>query len=251
MIRSALIAVQFLTCVPLGRQTRDRAPTPQEVGASLLFYPLVGLLLGALLVGLHGLLLKLSVPAPLCAALLLVVWVSVTGALHLDGLADSADAWIGGGGNRERTLAIMKDPCCGPMGVTAVVLVLLIKFAALHVVCAGAQPWPLVLAPLLGRMALPLLFLTTPYIRPGGLGSALAAHLPRRATTALLAACTVALLAVGTAAIVALVAALGIFLVVRAALLRRLGGSTGDTAGALVEVTEAFVLVCAICADGG
>lgn len=249
MIRSALIALQFLTRVPVGRRLHDRAPTPQQIGASLLFYPLVGLLLGALLVGVHGVLLQLTVPAPLCAALLLTVWVAVTGALHLDGLADSADAWIGGRGDRARTLAIMKDPCCGPLGVTALVLVLLLKFAALHAVCAGAPPWPLLLAPLLGRMALPLLFLSTPYVRPGGLGSALAAHLPRRATAALLAACGVGLLAVGTAGGVALVVALGVFLIVRAALLRRLGGTTGDTAGTLVELTEAAVLIGVVCVD--
>ncbi|WP_173644308.1 adenosylcobinamide-GDP ribazoletransferase, partial [Xanthomonas citri] len=87
------------------------------------------------------------------AALLLSAWVWLTGALHLDGLADTTDAWVGGMGERRRTLAIMKDPASGPMAVTAVVLVLLLKCAALASLLAQA-PTTLWLAPLLARSAL-------------------------------------------------------------------------------------------------
>ncbi|PWQ89005.1 adenosylcobinamide-GDP ribazoletransferase, partial [Enterococcus faecium] len=88
---------------------------------------------------LFGLLLWLAshllqgTPSPLHAALLLTLWVLLSGALHLDGLADSADAWLGGFGDRERTLRIMKDPRSGPIAVVTLVLVLLLKFCALWV----------------------------------------------------------------------------------------------------------------------
>src|SRR4030067_2574797 len=99
-----LLAIQFLTQIPV----RLKQPYGErEVGASLLYYPLVGLLLGALLVGLNSLLH--GVPVLLHAALLLAAWVGVTGALHLDGLADSADAWLGGIGSRGGRLAVMKE----------------------------------------------------------------------------------------------------------------------------------------------
>ncbi|HCJ29476.1 MAG TPA: adenosylcobinamide-GDP ribazoletransferase, partial [Pseudomonas sp.] len=96
-----LIALQFLTCLPV---RLDGKPEPRAIGVSLLYYPVVGLLMGGMLVVL-GMALHDTAPA-LRAALVLAAWVAITGALHLDGLADSADAWLGGFGDRERTLAI-------------------------------------------------------------------------------------------------------------------------------------------------
>jgi len=233
-----LIALQFLTRLPI---RLPGMPQPQELGRSLLWYPLVGLLLGALLV-LAALLLA-GVFAPLAAALLLALWVLASGGLHLDGLADTADAWVGGLGDRERTLAIMKDPCCGPIAVSVLVLLLLLKFAALWALLAAGQ-WPaLLLAPLLGRSALLLLFLGTPYVRKGGLGSAMAEHLPARAGWLVLLAVGLATLLCGWSGLLALLGAALLFVLCRRALLRRLGGTTGDTAGAVLEVLECGVLL--------
>ena len=81
-----------------------------------------------------------------------------TGALHLDGLADSADAWLGGFGDPARTLEIMKDRAQRPVAVVVLVIMLLLKFSALLVVLQAQQPSALVLAPLLGRAALLALF---------------------------------------------------------------------------------------------
>ena len=131
-MQSFLIALQFLTSLPV---RLDRMPEPQAVGRSLLYYPLVGLLLGAMLWLVGAVFENASVP--LLAALLLTVWVALTGALHLDGLADSADAWLGGFGDRERTLTIMKDPRSGPTAVVVLILLLLLKFVALWVLLGG------------------------------------------------------------------------------------------------------------------
>ena len=147
-----LIALQFLTRLPV---RLPGMPAPEQVGRSLLWYPLVGLLLGALLLAAQALLNQQ--PAVLQAALLLTLWVALSGGLHLDGLADTADAWVGGYGDRERTLAIMKDPRSGPIAVVVLVLLLLLKFAALLVLLQAGQTLALLLAPWLGRSALPLL----------------------------------------------------------------------------------------------
>lgn len=236
MVRPLLLAVQFLTRIPVPSL---QAITPRDTGRSLLFYPLVGLLLGALLL-VAGQLLHDASPL-LRAVLLVAVWVVLTGALHLDGLADMADGWIGGHGDRERTLAIMKDPYCGPMGVTALLLLLLLKVAALEQV-AGSEPALLIIAPLLGRTILVLLFLTTPYVRAGGLGEVLARELPRPA--AWLAVVAV-LLGVAVVRWELVLAVLLLFFLFRMALMARLGGTTGDTAGALLEIGETTVLLCA------
>ena len=233
------IALQFLSSLPI---RLPGMPSPQELGRSLLFYPLVGLLFGGLLWGLNGLLG--GAPALLHAAILLTVWVVLSGGLHLDGLADSADAWLGGFGDRERTLTIMKDPRSGPIAVVTLVLVLLLKFAALLALIEQQATVALILAPLLGRTALLGLFLTTPYVRAGGLGQALADHLPRQAGRwVLLLSALACVLIAGWGGVIALVVAVGVFAGVRHLMMRRLGGTTGDTAGALLELLEVAVLM--------
>ena len=229
------IALQFLSSLPV---SLPGMPEPRELGRSLLFYPLVGLLFG-LLLWLASLLLQ-GTPAPLHAALLLTVWVLLSGALHLDGLADSADAWLGGFGDRERTLQIMKDPRSGPIAVVTLVLVLLLKFCALWVLVEQGIGAQLLLAPLIGRAAMLGLFLCTPYVRPGGLGQALAEHLPRPAAGWVLLGTALFCLVLGGWVVVL---ALAVFAWLRHLMCRRLGGTTGDTAGALLELLELAVIL--------
>ena len=234
------IALQFLSSLPI---RLPGMPEPKELGRSLLFYPLVGLLFGFILWGMN--IALAGAPLLLHAALLLTVWVLLSGALHLDGLADSADAWLGGFGDRERTLTIMKDPRSGPIAVVTLVLVLLLKFAALLALIEQGQGAVLLIVPLLGRAALLGLFLTTPYVRAGGLGQALADHLPRTAGWRVLALSALGCLLLGgmVDGLVALVIAIAVFVWLRQVMIRRLGGSTGDTAGALLELLEMAVLV--------
>ncbi|MEJ5061681.1 MULTISPECIES: adenosylcobinamide-GDP ribazoletransferase [unclassified Pseudomonas] len=233
------IALQFLSSLPI---RLPGMPAPKELGRSLLFYPLVGLLFGGILWALNWLLM--GTPLMLHAALLLTVWVLLSGALHLDGLADSADAWLGGFGDRERTLTIMKDPRSGPIAVVTLVLVLLLKFAALLALIEQQYAVALIIVPLLGRSALLGLFLTTPYVRAGGLGQALADHLPRLAgKQVLVGSAVICVLIAGFGGVLALVLATVVFVWLRQVMLRRLGGTTGDTAGALLELLEMAVLV--------
>jgi adenosylcobinamide-GDP ribazoletransferase len=230
-----LIALQFLTVLPIRVK---EIPAGEALGRSLLFYPLVGFLMGLLLAGLAWVLADASGLAR--AAILLVFWVLLSGGLHLDGLADCADAWVGGLGDRERTLAIMKDPRAGPAAVVTVVVLLLLKFAAIDDLVSTGHSLVLVAPPLLGRCAALGLFVTTAYVRPGGLGEALARHVPQRAGQ-LVVLCTLAgvFLAGGPWPV-----AVGVvlFLGLRAMMRRRIGGFTGDAAGALIELTEAVTL---------
>lgn len=240
MIQPFALALQLLTRCPI--PSFKTAPCPEQLGQSVLFFPAVGLLIGALMAGLHLALGQIN-PAVM-AGLLLTVWVLITGGLHLDGLADSADAWIGGQGNRERTLAIMKDPRSGPIAIVAVVLVLLNKFAALQVLLAGHAFIALLLAPVLGRTVIILLLITTSYVRPDGLGSPYANHLPRfhcSLLVLLIAVLTIALLQWQSGV---LLITLGVFFFgLRYWLIARLGGTTGDTLGAACELAETIVLI--------
>lgn len=252
MLRGCLVAARFLTRVPL--PDLDDA-NPETLGRSALCYPLIGLTLGAVLVVLWLIASGLSEgAAPLAiAALLLIGWTWLTGGLHLDGLADCADAWVGGLGSRERTVAILKDPHTGAMGVIALVLILLVKFAALASLPSGAEGvLILLLTPALARAQLLALPLSTDPARPDGMGAALHRVLPRRlgiVVLTLTASATLIAFSVAdaSAAGVALLGVAGLLLLVwRRSLLHRLGGFTGDTAGALVELTEAAVLMTAV-----
>lgn len=141
----------------------------------------------------------------------------------------------------------MKDPRSGPIAVVTLVLVLLLKFTAILALLDQQQPIGLLLAPLIGRSALLGLFLTTPYVRAGGLGQALADHLPRRAGWRVLGLVSLfCLFMAGFNGLWAvLVAVLG-FYALRRVMLRRLGGTTGDTAGAMLELLEVMVLVAIV-----
>ena len=239
MIKPFLISVQFLTRLPVRLASQ---PNEKDFGNSLLFYPLVGFIIGLILIKL-GWLLSGSPPL-VTAALLVTTWVLITGGLHLDGLADSADAWIGGMGDRTKTLAIMKDPNCGPAGVTAIVLILLLKFVALYSLVIANEWITLLLAIILARTLLPLLFLTTPYVRSNGLGTSLAVHQPRW-WSIFIVVTTFALMFLLTDIQYLLLSLTAVvtFLLLRHLMLHRIAGTTGDTAGALVEITEATVLL--------
>lgn len=237
MLRAFWIALQFLTRLP----TPDLGPIhAEDKGRSLLAYPAVGLVLA-------GLLCVAAAILPLgdlvMAAVLLVLWVSLSGALHLDGLADSADAWLGGYGDRERTLRIMKDPACGPAGVVVLVLLLLSKFALLA--SLADELWlGLLLAPVLARAAVLVLFKTTPYARMDGIGYEHAQHMPAHAARGcLLAVVVFTLFCAGWQGMWILLLLLCLIYALRALMLERLGGTTGDTAGAMIELVELAVLL--------
>lgn len=240
MIRPFGLAVVFLTRIPVPLRFD---PQPQDWGWSVVFFPVVGFCIGLLLLGFYG--LFGGADPDLLALLLLLAWTLTTGGLHLDGLADTADAWIGGYGDRERTLRIMKDSRSGPMAIMVITLLLLTKFAALQVVLEQQRWQAVLMAPVLGRAAIVVVLITTPYVRATGIGVAHAEYLPRSASIWILlgvAVMNAGLL--GGEGVVALIVAIAVLLGLRHMLMARLGGATGDTLGAACELTEAVALLC-------
>mgnify|MGYP003860454527 FL=1 len=255
-----ILAFQFLTRIPVYRvfTIANTAPTEQVAGKALLYYPLVGSVIGGCLLVLPWLVQYsgLGMSAGLQAGLVLVLWVWLTGALHLDGLADSADAWLGGFGDKQRTLELMKDPTCGPAAVVVLVLVLLVKWLALTEVLgllAGASDGLIYMAllwvPILARGQAMVLVLHTPYVRGQGLGT----QLKNQARSLWV---WLQLLVLGLSAVVILglvfvvlisVLVVGYWLM-RRLMMQRIEGWTGDTAGASIEIAELIVLLAvAVC----
>jgi adenosylcobinamide-GDP ribazoletransferase len=239
--RAAAAGVGFLTRVPIGRWLVLGA---DDVARGTLFFPLVGAGIGAL-VGVVATGLDGQLTATLAAAAAVVLEVLLTGAIHLDGLADAADGL--GGRTRERVLEIMREPAVGAFGVTAIVVDLLVKTAAIAAIAGGSEP-VLVLAVVFGlsRAAPVVLGLALPYARPsGGTGLVLTSGAAVSAASGLAIALGGAVGLLGVRGLWLLAgAAVGVILV--GALARvRLGGVTGDVLGAAVETATLLALVAA------
>lgn len=238
-MESLLIALQFLTRIPVNYRLTDNAAA---LGRSVLYYPLVGFVIGVVLSFLA--LLLSGTPDIVAAAVVLSAWVFLTGGLHLDGLADCADAWVGGIGNPQRSLQIMKDPASGPIAVLVLLLLLLVKFTVLFVLIQQNNLIPLMLAPLLGRCGILLLMLSTPYVSPKGMAEKLLDNLPYgEARTVVVVSLAFAGLFMGWANVLL---AFGLLLWIRYLALQRLGGVTGDVYGAAVELIETAGLLAVV-----
>lgn len=232
---SLLIAIQFLTILPVNLKTDV---TNKQLGYSVLYYPVVGLIIAALLLVITYALQEQT--STVQAALVLSVWVIITGGLHIDGLADSADAWLGGIGNKERTLSIMKDPACGPIAVTTLLLLLLVKFVMLEQIINNQLWWTLIIACFIPRASIAWLLITTPYVRKQGIASDIIDYIPKQAVQYSFITIAVAMLLLGHFGV--FVFSLAVLLLLRHLMLRRLNGTTGDTVGASVELMEAAIL---------
>jgi len=241
-------AVMFLTRLP--------APRLQQAGdaiaqRSLLFYPVVGVIIGVLLLAFIWACwwYNPQVSSALLAALVTAIWLALSGALHLDGLADSVDAWVGGLGDKAKTLAIMKDPAIGPMGASALLAVVLIQFSALLSLLQSAQSsavlliGALLLVPALARASVLGILATTPYLRANGLAKALVAGAtPLRIVIMVSILALLAGVLLQQKAILVLLLYLVLNMLARQMMMSRLGGCTGDTLGANIAVQEALLL---------
>ena len=214
-------ALQFLTIIPVP------AP-PVPPGAAAIWFPAVGALLGAMAWFLSQ--------QPMGAALALAALVWITGGLHEDGLADVCDA-VRAGRPRERMLEILKDSRIGAYGATAIGLSILLRWQAM----SRLTEWhEFVLALVVSRAAMVWLAATTPAASEG-LGSAFRLSLPWYAAP--LAIVPVVLAAAVNWEWRAVLVAVASIALVRAWLLRRLGGFTGDCLGFQCQVTETAVLI--------
>jgi adenosylcobinamide-GDP ribazoletransferase len=243
----ARLAVGLLTAIPVQTGRVDRT----TAGTAMIFAPWVGLGLGFL----AGLVSWLTVdlwPGSLLSAVLAVATLAIlTRALHLDGLADTADGF-GSGKAAPEALAVMKASDIGPFGVVALVLVLIAQISAFTAVLeGGAELTGLMVPAMTGRLALTWACRTdVPAARADGLGALVAGTvtwpwLLLMTVAGLLAAVGVALLgAVGVvAAVLAVVAGIAAAEVLLRLCIWRFGGITGDTLGALVEISTLVALL--------
>lgn len=237
---AVLAAVQFLTILPVPRS----AYAPERtLAGSLAYFPLAGALVGAL-VGGADLLARGLLPAFAADVLAVVLLAVVSGALHLDGLADTSDGLFAPARSREERLAIMRDSRIGAFGVLALILLLLAKIAAIGQLDPQVRVAAFVCAGAASRWAIVFCYWAHDYARSE---RTLSAQLKRGASGRRLVLAS--LLAVGAAALLGPAGPATLAVVALAAaglawwIASRLGGVTGDTCGAVCEVSELLALL--------
>ncbi|WP_132389518.1 adenosylcobinamide-GDP ribazoletransferase [Novosphingobium sp. PhB165] len=234
-MRQVVLALQFLTRLPLPAVRADN----DDFAKSMRWFPLAGLVVGALVAGCWWLGAKAG--ADWLAALAgLVAWVAVTGALHLDGLGDIADATGAAHKDRARLSAVLADPHVGSFAVVTIVLQLLAKLVLLHALMPG-QVWALLLVPALARIGPLFWTMALPPLHEG-LGSRFrsAIRWPHLAVWCLLAVLAGALIAPSLLVLFLAVPLWGCWLK------SRIGGISGDGHGAGIELVETALLAALV-----
>src|SRR5437763_6946080 len=241
--RAAAGAVTFLTRVPIGRRVEvDEA----DLGHGALLFPLVGAGIGAA-VGGAALLAHAALPPLVAATLAVALGALITGGLHLDGLADVADAL--GTRSRVRALEVMRDPRIGAFGTTALALDLLVKVGAIAALLPDEGVVPkLLVASALSRATVPPLVVALPYARAEiGTGGVLRGRIPIASVVASSAlAVALAVLLLGTTGLAMTASAVVLAATLAGCYRRWLGGTTGDALGTAVELTETLALLVAV-----
>jgi len=236
-VRSFFAGVSFLTRFPVGKLiTFDAA----DVAHSSAWFPLIGLLLGAIY-ALAAAMIQTHLPPAVIAVLLIVLDALLTGALHFDGLADTADGF-GGGKTRDDVLRIMRDHAIGSYGGLALAALVALKTTAYAALLQQPNWLPaLILTPALGRWSMLLLTATLPYARPS---ASVIEGMGRRSlfwgTVPVVIALVVAQSPRGWIACAVTAAVSGAFCLYCR---RRIAGITGDTLGANLQLCESAALL--------
>jgi len=244
---SFLLALQFLTILPV----RIRKVSSSRLAWAPLYFPLVGFFLGALLAGINSLLFSLNFPQLSTDIVLVIALAMITGGIHLDGLADTADAFLSGK-PKEEMLAIMRDPHIGTMGVLSMTSVLLLKISLLLALPASLKIASLLLMCVLSRWSLVLSMFLFPYARSNGKARVFIEGMNAKIfIISTVIACLLGFLTWQMRGLLVMAVVCAVVFLLGRFILRRIGGITGDTLGAVNELAEVAVLCVVIILGGG
>jgi adenosylcobinamide-GDP ribazoletransferase len=244
-MKSLLTAIQFLTVIPF---PKSFVAGEEELERCVPFFPVVGLLIGIIVAAVDYFIGIILPPFP-ASVITVIAMTGISGGLHMDGLADMADGFFSSR-PREKVLEIMRDSRTGVMGVIAVVFVIVMKVSLL---LSLSLPLPyrfgvILLMPLAGRCSLVMMMTVLAYVRPeGGLATAFSEGKTWLSVlwsaVFLVVAGWIAVQWIGIAASLSSILMAALFSVY---CFRKIGGYTGDTLGALCEITEIIPALAAI-----
>ena len=241
-MNSFLIALQFITIIPVKKQLKY---SEKDIAHSMMYYPLIGTILGLVLV-LINLIGTQFLPNLVRDSLLLIFFVLLTGGIHLDGLVDSFDG-LYGGKNKKEILSIMRDSSVGVYGVLAVVLLLVFKFTLLRELSLPRRNLILIIVPTISRWAMVMAVYLFPYARKEGYGKAYKLYLKKKhVLVAMLWTLLLTLiLFFWKGALILGVSFLTIWFIGNF-ITKKIDGLTGDNYGSINEIMEVVILLLMI-----
>lgn len=235
-------AIRFLTIIPIGKR-QDKA---SGLAASLIYFPVVGLFLGLVLAICSNFFTAFGLGEIPSAAIVIILLVILTGGLHLDGLADTADALLSGR-KKDEILKIMRDPHIGTMGVLAIVTVILLKIALLSSISLPFKGTSLALMCVAGRWSLVFSLFAFNYTRTEGKAKAFSDGIDvKKLVIATIIALGLSVFLGGMAGLIVVAITSVAAYAIGRSVSRKTGGITGDALGAINELSETLVLL-AIC----
>jgi len=235
-MKNFLIALQFLTIIPVRINEIDE----KKVSSS--YFPLVGLLLGLILIGTNRFLWFLGFEQFFINIILVILLIILTGGIHMDGLADTMDAFLSRKG-KDEILRIMRDSCIGTMGVLSLVSIILLKIAFISSISLDLKEPSLILMCVFSRWSLVLSMFLFPYAREEGKAKIFVRNINIKVfifSTVITILCAFMFWRVSGLVTLAVVA-LSAYIAGRA-ISKRIGGITGDTLGAINEFAEIAAL---------
>ncbi len=247
-LRDAMVAFQLLTRIPM---PRDLNPSRSDLGRAAGWFPVVGVVVGALIAAVGTAAVEIGLSPGLAAVVAIGFGVFVTGSFHEDGLADSADSF-GAGWDRDQVLTIMRDSRIGSYGSISLVLLFTARLAALWSTDPAAWIASLIAAHTVARWSSVHLMRTRDYARRDGeapgFGKPIIEEMPRASFWfATVVTVLVVVNALGLRGLLTVVAALVLSRLWGRYCQRRIGGITGDALGALNVAVEVAVLAgCAM-----
>ncbi|MDD5436405.1 MAG: adenosylcobinamide-GDP ribazoletransferase [Candidatus Omnitrophica bacterium] len=238
-MKSLFAALQFLTVVPL----KLKRISAGDMAWATAYFPAIGLCLGLLLAAANLLLSSMQFGPFVSNSMLVIFLLILTGALHLDGLADCADA-LASGKDRTEMLKIMRDPHVGTMGVLALVSVLLLKISFLSSISPETKGTALILMCVLSRWSMAMTIFLFPYARTEGKAKLFIDGIDKKIFLMATLSALVIVSIVSRAAGIVLLAVTAAFSYISGLIIsKKIGGITGDAIGAISESAEVVILL--------
>jgi len=252
ILRDLSLAIRFLTIFPItsfplsnnSNQDEEALTVTEDFANSMAFFPLVGMLIGVLLVVLRRIFYYLPISPLIGDTLVLIVWIWLSGGLHLDGFADSVDGFLGGH-NKEEILNIMKDSATGAKGVVALVSLILLKFVLLVEMPLLLKDAALFFTPAIGRWSMVMVaFLGKPARLKNSMGKLFMDYVGwREVIFASLTMAVVGILLFKLYFLPLVIIGTGILLLILKYCQKKISGISGDILGAINEIVEVFILL--------
>lgn len=239
MIKQLIILIQFMTRIPVFVNVEY---DEEKLGKSIKYFPLVGAIIGIFLYGINILAGKITVNRQIAAIIIIIVEIFITGLIHIDGLADTADGLFSYA-EKEKILEIMKDSRVGTNGAVALILYFMTKVILLSEI----RPEYIILYPVISRLSTSINAGLGEYARKNGMSNEIIAKNGKKeAGISIIITMILSFIILKVKGLIILIFAILFILLLMKGVKRKIGGITGDTMGASLELTSILVLLAGV-----